>query len=331
MPKVYVGVVFYNSRADLPDCFECLRAQTFVNLEIVAVDNASQDGSVAWVEANVPRLRLLKNSANVGFACAHNQIIAACDFQADNYYLPLNPDVQLRPDYIERLIEMMTQSGAGWAIGKLLLSNTPERIYSAGHALRRDGYAFNIGYGLLDEARFNLSREVFGTPGAASLISIGLIKAVAADGELFDRHMFLYGEDTDLDWRARRAGWHCWYVPDAVATHRGSQPNEVLRIQAIGNRYLSMIKNAFLVDLFLYNMPLMALHCAARLILTPRRGHQLIRQIMRFAPVMWRKRRPAQVSRATMLNWFRWSDAQPTTQPITFRARLKAQRHHVQN
>ena len=142
------------------------------------------------------------------------------------------------------------------------------RIYSVGHALRRDGYAINIGHGLPDDAAYAQSDEIFGAPGAACLIRAELIADLAPAGELYDARMFMYSEDVDLDWRARRRGWRCWYAADAVAYHTGSNPGPRLKAHAIGNRYLAVLKNACWRDLIIYNLPLILLHCGVRLLVT---------------------------------------------------------------
>lgn len=323
MKTVFIGIVTYNSRADLTPCFAALRQQTYPHLHITVLDNHSQDESVAWLQAHEPDVPLIINLLNVGFARGHNRILREITLGEGDYYLALNPDVVLRPDYIETLVSALEAQGAGWGTGLLLSTEEPPIIYSAGHAMRRDGYAFHIGHKLCYSAGAYPSREIFGASGAACLISQRLIAALAKDGALYDEQMFLYYEDTDLDWRARRLGWKCWYTAEAVAIHRGSQPDLALQTQALGNRFLSILKNAYLIDLFIYNLPLMVLHCLLRLFLTPRSGLQLMFQVMRDTPATLRKRRKPVMPRRKMLRWMRWSQQQPPTDQYSLMARLK--------
>jgi GT2 family glycosyltransferase len=323
-PRVAVGIVTYNSSADLPGCFAALAAQTYAELQIRVLDNASTDDSVAWLAAHQPHVALMRNVRNEGFARGHNRLLASDPLGPTDYYMPLNPDVRLAPNYVARLLARLEATGAGWGTGKLLLarSQTDQAIYSVGHALKHDGYAFNIGYGLPDAGQFEQAREIFGAPGAAPLVRQTLIEAL--DGELFEPTMFLYNEDVDFDWRARRQGWRCWYEPLAVATHRGSQAGDQLRTQALGNRYLSVLKNAELADLLCFNLPLMAAHCIARLVLTPVEGWSLLRQLLRHGPTVWAKRRPTSLPSGVMRSWFRWSETQPTSQPMTWLQRWRS-------
>jgi GT2 family glycosyltransferase len=319
--RVHVGIVLYNSLDDLPACIAALRAQTYADMVIWALDNASPDRSADWLREHAPDVRMVTSAVNLGYGKGHNAIIQACQLGADDGYLALNPDAQLEPDYIALLAAaLQTSDDIGWATGRLRLADSAGAptglLYSAGHGLLANGFAFNIGHRLPDAPPFDADREVFGAPGAAALYKGALIADVSEDGAFFDPDYFMYSEDVDVDWRARRRGWRCLYVADAAALHRGSHPsaNSPMNIHIIGNRYLSAIKNADLRDLILYNLPFMAAHCAARTLKTPRFGLSLTAHILRGVPKMLRKRRRSTTARSVMQAWFAWSARQPTTQ-----------------
>lgn len=320
---IYVGIVTYNSVADLPGCLAGLRAQTHDTMTVAALDNASTDGSAAWLREHAPDVRLFVNDKNVGYGRAHNRLIRELDLQAGDGYLALNPDAELEPTYIAALWDAIaTRADIGWATGKLLLKGPDGmptgELYSAGHGLLRSGFAFNIGYGIRDGAAFGDSREVFGAPGAAALYKAEMIANLMQSGSFFDPDMFMYAEDSDVDWRARRQGWRCWYVADAVATHRGSAPGGALKMEAVGNRYLSVLKNAEIPDLLLFNLPYIAAHLLGRLVVTPTLGLRLTRRVLSRAWAALRRRRPSRLARGAMGAWFRWSAQQPTTQRPAF-------------
>lgn len=319
--RVHVGIVLYNSLDDLPTCIAALRAQTYADMTIWALDNASPDRSADWLREYAPEVRLITSAVNLGYGKGHNAIMQACQLGAGDAYLALNPDAQLDPDYIALLAAaLQTGDDIGWATGRLRLADASGAptglLYSAGHGLLANGFAFNIGHRLPDAPPFDADREVFGAPGAAALYKGALIADVSEDGAFFDPDYFMYSEDVDVDWRARRRGWRCLYVAGAAALHRGSHPsaNSPMNVHIIGNRYLSAIKNADLRDLILYNLPFMAAHCAARTLKTPRFGLSLTAHILRSAPKMLRKRRRSTMARSAMQAWFAWSARQPTTQ-----------------
>lgn len=315
---VQIGIVLYNSLADLPRCFEGIRQQTHPNLRVTVFDNASPDASAAWLRENAPEAGITVSKQNLGFGRGHNALMR--QRRPGEYYLALNPDVYLQPGYVAALVAALSANvQVGWGVGKLLLPDG-ELIYSVGHALLRSGYAFNIGFGLPDAEAFAESREIFGAPGAAVMFKDSLVDALSP---LFDEQIFLYAEDTDLDWRACRLGWKCLYVADALALHRGSSPNAQRSAEAVANRYLSVLKNAYLSDLLMYNVPLLLAHVLVRCLVTPRLGVHMVRLVVSGAPSALRQRQPPVLARGEMHRWFAWAKQQPTSQPTTTRARLK--------
>jgi GT2 family glycosyltransferase len=313
---VHIGIVTYNSCQDIEPCLAAVFQQTYPHIQVSIVDNASVDTTVSWIQQNYPAISLTINAKNIGFGRAHNQIIQTI---GETHYLALNPDAILAADYVEKLVTALEIYQAGWVTGKLLLPDG-QHLYSAGHALLSNGFAFNIGYGMLDAPDFNTARKVFGAPAAAVFYSSDLIADLGQP--FFDEVFFLYNEDTDIDWRSQHRGWDCWYIPTAVATHRGSSATGNLQAQAIVNRYLSILKNACLASLFMRHIPLMLLHLLLRLIVTPRRGWIMLRQMIRNAPTQWNKRKTIRYDCQRIQAWHRWSQQQASQQPHTLSQRL---------
>src|SRR6266487_3373806 len=100
MESVCVTIVTYNSREYLERCLEAVFRQTHHSVEVVIVDNASTDGTPAMLERFEDRVRVVYNDRNVGFAAAQNQAIR---LSGSDWFLALNPDVLLEPDFIEHL------------------------------------------------------------------------------------------------------------------------------------------------------------------------------------------------------------------------------------
>lgn len=327
-PTVHIGIVTYNSEADLERCIRAIQALTYPNLEVTILDNGSADRTAIWLESTCPEIRLIRNLSNIGYGQAHNQILSHIHLRPDDYYLALNPDVSLAPDYALALVTALQSTGCGWAIGKLTRMDSEGKrlqvLDSAGLWMRRDGLVINRGEGLADGPEFSEQQGVFCASGAAMLISARLIEDIAPDGILFDSAMFMYAEDVDMGWRARLQGWGCLYVPGAEALHRGGVLDPQTRLLAITNNYLSIMKNAFLVDLVTFNIPVIVASCLFRLLVSPRRGLQLINNLIRLIPHARQGRRQPRVKRSEMLRWFQSSKHQPTSQPITFRERARA-------
>ena len=99
---ISIVIVNYNAGAWLPRCLDYIAQQTYPYWEVIIVDNASQDGSLALVE-NRDRVTIIRNRENRGFAAAQNQGIAiACG----RYIMALNYDLIMVPDFLRSLCEL---------------------------------------------------------------------------------------------------------------------------------------------------------------------------------------------------------------------------------
>src|SRR3990167_7110290 len=115
-PKVSIGLVVWNGLKYLPACLNSVRRQR-ADFEIIVIDNASTDGSAEYLATNLPRIKLVRNRRNVGFTAGHNQAIALSRGQ---YYLALNQDTVLEPDYLVNLVDFLDQNPAASSVqGKL--------------------------------------------------------------------------------------------------------------------------------------------------------------------------------------------------------------------
>jgi GT2 family glycosyltransferase len=252
---VSVGVVTWNSAGDLPGCLEAIARQTHPHLQVIVVDNGSRDASLEIVAARCPQALVLRNPGNAGFCRAHNQAIRAAK---GDFYLPLNPDVVMEPDYVATLVSALERlPGYGSAGGKLLQSGPepdsgPARFDSTGLFIDRRRRQYLRGHGEPDRGQYQNEEEVFGVDGAAPLYRRTMLDDVSFEGEYFDESFFSHKEDVDLAWRARLLGWRCRYVPAAVAHHRRTfrpgaskrrRIDPAIKVHGVKNRYLLLLKN----------------------------------------------------------------------------------------
>jgi len=314
-PLVSVVLVLWNCEAFLAPCLDSLRKQSVEELEIVAIDNASSDGSARLFATEMPGCRLQVNEQNLGFAGAANQGIGST---SGEFVLLLNPDVVLKQDFLERLVNAFGTAGerTGWAAAKLLRMNDGEptaTIDSTGHFLTRARYPLNRGWGEEDTGRYDADTAVFGSCAAAALYRRRMLDDVAIDGEVFDADFSSYFEDADLDWRAALAGWRCLHVPQALAWHeRGGSGGEGLarvKKDMVRNHLLMMVKNDRL-GMFIADLPFIALYWSKvlfRLLTEPRLALGFL-QALQLLPRMLGKRRQVQrrctVSQHQVRSWF---------------------------
>jgi len=213
-PEVSVIVVNRNRRHLLRCCLLSLRAQTFRNFEVIAVDNGSTDGSAEMVLAEFPEAVLIRNAENRGFCAANNQGIR----QARAPYVALlNNDTEAEPCWLEELRSGL-RAGVAMCASKVLLHEARQVIDKAGHLIYPDGQNRGRGCGEPDRGQYDRLEEALFPDGCAALYDRGALEAAG----LFDEDFFAYGDDAELGLRLRLAGWGCLYVPTAVVYHHHS-------------------------------------------------------------------------------------------------------------
>lgn len=244
-PGVQVVIVSYNSRDLISPCLESLLAQDYSNLEITVVDNASADGTAAFVRENFPTVNVIESKKNLGFAGGCNLGFTA---SSSRYVALLNQDALARKNWITELVRVAELDPRVAGVGsKLLMDRCPTILNSTGIEINEAGWAWDRQVGERDEDPSPLPQEVFGVCGGALLYRRDAIEAVGG----FDRRYFMYFEDTDLCWRLRLNGQKVFYAPLAVVRHdfhgdSGATPGRLLRRRYMSerNRLQTLVKNA---------------------------------------------------------------------------------------
>lgn len=232
------------------EALSSLRAQTYKNMSVLIVDNASADGTIDFVRKEFPEFHTLRNFKNLGFARAHNQAIEFSEHaavrggKAETAVLVMNPDIVLEPNCISELVAALARhADAGSVGGKLLRIKKEENfesgfrdsiktnvIDSAGLKIFKNRRVADRGAGEADRGQYDKEEEVFGISGALALYRLSALHAVSGRRGFFDNNFFAYKEDVDLAWRLRRLGWSAWHAPSAVAYHyRGTYGSEARR------------------------------------------------------------------------------------------------------
>lgn len=303
-------------------CIDAILHSSYSPVRINVFDNNSTDNVQQVMQRFGKRITFIKSNCNFGFGGGHNKIIQSVKLKDDDYYMALNPDAIVDARCIEMLVRSSQKHAADWMTGKLYKNLQSKILYSVGHALFRDGYAINIGFGCKDVGQYNFSREVFGSPGAAALYKGSTIRKLSLGGYFFNPALFMYHEDVDIDWRARLLGLRCWYEPIAIVEHPGGDLPPSLEGEVLANRYISTIQNAFLVDLIFYNIPIIVFHTLFRLCVTPSIGICMMQKIILTLPATLILRMPAKIRRKQITWWFCWAKTEKSQQPAGFTARL---------
>jgi GT2 family glycosyltransferase len=212
-PLVSVVVVNYNGLEFTGKCLESLRSQTHPAVETIVVDNASGDGSADLVREQFPGVKLVVNRQNVGFAAGNNVGIREA---RGGYVALLNNDAEADPAWLEELVRVAeAEPRVGMCASKVLFTRQREVLNSTGLLIYRDLTAVNRGMGERDVGQYDRVEETFGPYGAAAFYRKKMLDEIG----LFDETYFMFREEDDLAWRARLAGWVCYYVPRARVYH----------------------------------------------------------------------------------------------------------------
>jgi GT2 family glycosyltransferase len=209
-PTVDVVIPTWRGRDMLASCLEHLATQTYEPLEVIVVDNASDDGTVEMVRERFPAVRLIELGENVGFARAVNAGVRAGSGQI---VVLLNNDVDAEPGFVEAIVAPFADARVGMVAGMTLMPASD----------RVDGFGIEIDATLAAYNRLR-GRTPGERPGVLAAPSGGAAayrrSAWEETGGL-DQTLFAYGEDLDLGLRIRAAGWQAAGAPDARGVHLG--------------------------------------------------------------------------------------------------------------
>ena len=215
-PKVSIIIVNFNGKRFLKKCLDSIFSQTYSNYEVTLVDNASTDGSAEFVEKNYPRVKLIKNDKNLGFAGGNNVGISVAFKDPDVKYVALlNNDTRVINNWLSELVKVAEGKKTHMVGSKILFPNG--LVNSVGIIVRQEGEAEDMGFEERDV--YHSEMEIFGPCAGAALYSRKLLEDIRMNGDYLDSDFFVYAEDVDLAFRARLMGYRCMFNPKAVVYH----------------------------------------------------------------------------------------------------------------
>lgn len=248
---ISVIIVNYNVKELLAQCItSILSASKNLKVETIVIDNNSFDNSVENLKekfSTEPNVKIIASPINLGFAKANN--LGAKEAKGE-YLLILNPDTILQEDTLDRSLAFYkSQQGTGAMTCKLILPNgqldlacrrsfpTPSvavyRILGLSRLFPNSKTfgKYNLTY--LDE---NKTYEVDAIVGAFMLIK----KNIYVEVNGFDEEYFMYGEDLDLCYQIKKAGYKIFYYPDTSIIHYKGESTKKSSISYVNNFYGAM-------------------------------------------------------------------------------------------
>ncbi|MBU3744083.1 MAG: glycosyltransferase family 2 protein [Sediminibacterium sp.] len=207
-PRVAVVILNFNGIDWLRQFLPGVMATDYPELEVIIADNASTDGSVEWLKEVFPGLRLIVLQQNYGFAEGYNRALE--QVQAE-YFVLLNSDVRVEPDWLHPIITCMeSDKNIGACQPRILSFHQPDYFEYAGAA---GGWIDVLGYPFArgrvmdtlepDKGQYSDTCPIFWATGAALCVRSAAWKNVGG----FDSEFFAHQEEIDLCWRLQLMGW----------------------------------------------------------------------------------------------------------------------------
>ena len=209
---VSVVVLNYNAGELLLNCIKSIKESIYKNLEIIVVDNISNDNSHEKCKEEFPEIKLIQNKKNLGY-CGGNNV--GIQVAKGKFIVILNPDTIVEPNWISELISAYDEYGEGLYQPKILSLNEKDIIQSTGNMLHVFGFGFarDKGNKVIDKT------EEIEKIGYASGTCLFTSREVINRVGLLDEFLFLYHDDLDLGWRAAQIGINSYYVPKSKIFH----------------------------------------------------------------------------------------------------------------
>jgi len=220
LPKVSVIILNWNGYEVTKACLESLQESNYANLEVILVDNGSDDFSADKLAQEFREVRLIKNNTNLGFTGGNNIGMRDALDRGAEYLLLLNNDTVVSSDFLKELVRVAENDPKIGILNPKIYFFEPTDMIWYGGGMHKPWWSFprHLDYLKRDSSRNGKPREVSFVTGCACLIKREVVSRVG----LLDDTFFFGVEDLDWSIRIVRAGFKAVYVPSAVIWHKVS-------------------------------------------------------------------------------------------------------------
>ncbi len=242
-------IVNYNVQYFLEQCLLSVeKALMDIEAEIFVVDNNSVDNSVLMVREKFPKIKLIENKKNTGFAVANNQAIKKAK---GKYILLLNPDTVVREDTFKKCIGFMEAHEDAGGLGVKMIDGSGNFLPESKRGFPSPFVAFSKTFGLsklfpkskifnkyhLGYLNKDETHEVDVLAGAFMLLRKSVLDKIG----LLDETFFMYGEDIDLSYRIVKAGYKNYYFAETTIIHYKGESTKRGSLNYVRTFYNAMI------------------------------------------------------------------------------------------
>ncbi len=241
---ISIVVVTHNSEKHIKECLHSVGVQPGEDVQLIVVDNASEDGTKKIIKEFFPWAFLIENQQNKGAAQARNQAIGLA---RGAWVLTLDSDVVLEAGFMEVFLsrQAFLPEGTGM-VQPHILSGDGKRVYSQGIHLSWLRRFFDINQGVPFPCGHGQAVKAIGPCAAAAFYRRSMLEKLKEPTGYFDERFFFLVEDVDLAWRAHKSGWKVVFMPELVCRHEGDGSKTGKRRRQYlcwRNRHLMIAKN----------------------------------------------------------------------------------------
>ena len=222
MDKLAIVILNWNGAEMLKKYLPSVLQYSREEAVVYVADNASTDNSIALLKEEFPEVKLILLEKNWGFAEGYNKALEQVDAE---YYLLLNSDIEVTPNWLTPLLSFMDSHQEVAACQPKLLSifqrDSFEYAGACGGYLDRYGYPFCRGriFDIVeqDKGQYDEPAKVHWATGAALLVRARIYKEVGG----LDGRFFAHQEEIEMCWRMRIKGYQIYCLPDSKVYHVG--------------------------------------------------------------------------------------------------------------
>lgn len=243
---VSIIIVNWNGKEYLKNCLSSLKDQNYKNIEIVFIDNNSHDGSIDYVKNNFPKIKIILNKENLGYAEGNN---VGYKYATGDYILFLNNDTKVTKNFLIELVKVLeNDSQIGGAQSKILLMDDPSTLDSVGAFLTKTGFLYYYGVFKKNSSLFDKQIYLYTAKGASMIFKKEVLEKIKIKGQLFDSRYFAYFEETDMCHKVWLLGYKIVFAPKSIIYHKMGATSMRLndafvQYHSFKNRINSYIKN----------------------------------------------------------------------------------------
>lgn len=219
-PSVYIIILNWNGYKDTYECLNSVFKINYNNYKVILVDNDSCKNEADELYKSFPQIEMVKSQRNLGFSGGNNLGIKYAQKYNPDYFLLLNNDTIVEPDFLSHLQENISSNEViGICVPKIIYYTNPQIVwYAGGYFSKLRGSGFTIGEGK-NRNLYTKNKFVTFATGCCLLIKAKIFDEVG----LMDENYFLYNEDMDYCIRCSNAGYKILFVANSVIYHKVSK------------------------------------------------------------------------------------------------------------